>query len=66
MTEIPSSAIKASSSSAAVNNMNRGLNSASLFSLSHIATEPPMLTPEEEETEKKHFEKIVSALRLYR
>ncbi|KAM7347967.1 carnosine N-methyltransferase unmet isoform 2-T2 [Cochliomyia hominivorax] len=65
MTEIPSSAIPASSSSA-TNNMSRGLSSASLFSLSNIASEPPMLTPEEEETEKKHLEKIVSALRLYR
>lgn len=57
MTETPSS------NSA---NMNSGHTSTSLFSLSNIATEPPMLTAEEEETEKKHLEKIVSALRLYR
>ncbi|XP_065362839.1 carnosine N-methyltransferase isoform X2 [Calliphora vicina] len=63
MTAIPTPLITSSTSA---NNMDRKHSSTSLFSLSNIATEPPMLTPEEEETEKKHLEKIVSALRLYR
>ncbi|KAI8125388.1 UPF0586 protein [Lucilia cuprina] len=64
MNEIPTPL--AATSGTSVNNMDRRHSSNSLFSLSNIATEPPMLTPEEEETEKKHLEKIVAALRLYR
>ncbi|TMW54180.1 hypothetical protein DOY81_000764 [Sarcophaga bullata] len=65
MTDIPTLSSTASGSTSTLS-MNRRHSSSSLFSLSNIATEPPMLTPEEEEREKQHLEKIVSALRLYR
>uniref|UniRef100_A0A1I8N7Y3 carnosine N-methyltransferase n=1 Tax=Musca domestica TaxID=7370 RepID=A0A1I8N7Y3_MUSDO len=49
-------------------NMNRKHSSSSLISLSNMSADacPSLLTPEEEEEEKQHLQKIISALKFYR